>query len=479
MLYPLPPPLLCPGARTRLRCLAAVLALVAVVCPLPSGAQTVSGTAPAGATLRGWYEDVFLALRDQRHAYGGLFFDRGVLRPFTPSMDHEYLLDVTTFAYTPADDAVFYAGHHGFRSYLGSIDRSHFATRNHFRNEVAIGRRHAVSLNGVQQEDLQAERFFVGIGYSYQLGDRHRLGAEQTVASYKPDLDFDLFYGYRHPSGTDLRLGLTLLDAANDLIFDVIGVDPVLEDTIRSYDRAPRLFSVRLQTPGWAGWRAELFSGVQPRARALVTRHSDPEYRFLWESRFAYTGLLVEFARPRFQVGATYRYTTGAAARRAAAPSRLRSDYESAQATSAVTAYALGRWNGWRGELWLTRRHFRDRQDGTNYEAALLPFGLELREWQTGVHARMRHQPARRGPRFGIAYAALDRTFPSGYETLARYLRFLQSRFNHRVSLITGLQLSPAAFIELGASYDLDGDPFYDGPPRRFDGGYGRVVVLW
>ena len=52
--------------------------------------------------------------------------------------------------------------------------------------------------------------------------------------------------------------------------------------------------------------------------------------------------------------------------------------------------------------------------------------------------------------------------------------------FNHRLSFDAGYQFRPGACFVLGASVDLDGDTFYttrDGP-TRFDGAYGRIVVM-
>ena len=52
---------------------------------------------------------------------------------------------------------------------------------------------------------------------------------------------------------------------------------------------------------------------------------------------------------------------------------------------------------------------------------------------------------------------------------------------NGRFAVHMGYQFSRQSYFLIGAAYDAGGDPFYDDGrrPVRYDGGFGRVVVMW
>lgn len=437
------------------------------------------------ATLAGWEDRLHLALRDRRHAYGGLFFDRGLLRRLTPEMDHEYDLDVQTFAFTLQEDAAWYRAPYGFRTYMGSVSTSRFATVSHLRATVPVRERHQVHLSGIQQEDLQAQRFFVELGYAYQLGGAHRLGFTQTVAAYKPDLDFGLFYAYDDADRGQVRFGVTFLDVANNFIFDRLGVDPVLEDTTRSYRRRPRLFALSLASPPLGRFRAELVAGIQPPARALVASQAEPANRFFFSDAASYLGGLAEYRLARITLGTVYRQTRTAIARRPDASSdvsgALTSDYASRQQHREATLYVLAEVWRLRGEAWLARVRYTDRQQGTDFDEARIPAPLDFEERRLTAHVRLRYVPAERGVLAGGAYLAIGRRFPSGRDLMLRYLRFAPQPPHHRLSLHAGYRFTPHAHVVVGANVDLDGDAFYgDGRGlTRYDGGFAQIVVRW
>lgn len=433
------------------------------------------------ATLIGWRNRLHIAFRDRRHAYGGLFFDRGLLRRLTPGMDHEYDLDVRTFAFTLQEDAAWYRAPNGFRTYMGSVSTSRFATRSHLRLTVPIRGRHTVRLTGVQQEDVQAQRFFMEFGYDYRLGDAHRLGFNETIAAYKPDLDFSLFYEYGHAESGLARLEVTLLDVVNDFIFDGLGVDPVLEDTVRSYQRKPRLFALYLASPPLGRFRAEVAAGLQPRARALVASQAVPADRFLFDDEASYAGGLVEYRFPYVTLGLVYRQTRTSVARRPDVHGALTSDYTSTQHEREAMLYVLADLWRLRGEAWLARTAYTDRQWGTDFAEASIPAPLDFEERRLAAYLRLRYVPAGRGVLGGLSYLALGRRFPSGLSLMERYLRFAPFSPNRRLSLQLGYRFTPRATIVFGTNVDLDGDPFYtDGRGlTRYDGGFCQIVMGW
>ena len=364
------------------------------------------------ARLVGWRERLHIALRDQRHAYGGFFFDRGRLRRLVPGMDHEYDLDLMTFAYTLQEDAAWYQAPYGFRTYMGSISTSRFATQNHFRANVPIRGRHTVRLSGMQQEDVQAQRFFVEFGYDYRLGKRHRLGFTETIAAYKPDLDFSLFYQHGDVREGLARAEVFFLDIANNFIFDGLNVDPVLEDTTRSYRRKPRLFSLYLVSPPVGRFRAEAVAGLQPWARARIASQAAPDSSFRFHDAAGYAGGLMEYAFSAVTLGLAYRQTRTSVARRPDPGSVLTSDYTTTQRAREATLYVLADVWRLRGDLWLGREVYTDRQQGTDFSQASIAAPLDFEERRRTIYLRLRYVPAGAGLLVGLGYLHLGRRFP-------------------------------------------------------------------
>ena len=432
------------------------------------------------ATLRGWHTEIRTAVRDRRHAYGGLFFDRGVFRRLTPGMDHEYDIDLLTYGYTPADDAVWYARAHGIRTFMGSIHKSRFATRTRFRHEIQLMDRHTALLDAMQQEDLTAQRFFIEVGYAYQVAAQHHIGFSQTVASYKPDLDLTLFYTYQAPPIGTLRAELALLDVANNLIFERLGVDPVLEDTVRTYRRRPLLLDLTWRSPLIGPLRVEATVGIQPAARARVRSQQDSGVDFRWGERLRYAGALVEYRHPLATGGVIYHHTFSGMAREAEAAAGSDTKYSAQQSSHAATIYALAPIWRLRVGLWLTTERYSDNQSGTGFEGATIPSALRYRERRVTFQARADYIP-RRGVRAGLAYLVDHRRFTDGASLMNEYLRFLPWSPNGRIAANVGYRFGDSGYVIVGVAYDVGGDPFYgdDRGPVRYDGGFGRVVVTW
>ena len=426
------------------------------------------------ATLTGWVDRLHIALRDRQHAHGGMFYDRGLLRRLTSSMDHEYALDLRTYGFTLADDADWYDAPQAFRTYMGSIHRSRFATASHFRSCVALGERHTVTLTGLQQEDLEAERFFVEVGYRYQRG-HHQLGFRQTIASYKPDLDLGLFYAFEGASVGQIRMEMTLMDVANNFIFNTLGVDAALEDTVRSYRRSPRLLTMQWKSPTWHGLRGEIHAGVQPNAHAEIHTQTMPDQRFTWQDRVHFIGVLLEAQLGGITVGAMYR-ETGTGIMRSAPPGAA---FTSTQASRTTTLYGLARLWKFDAEVWIDHERYRDHQFGTDFDQAVLPVAMDYREVRTTVHTRLVYVPPDRGLRFAFDYLLDSRTYNDDVRLMNQYLRFPHHTPNGRLALQVGYAFSRRAYIVLGAAYDAGGDPFYgDRGLTRYDGGFARVVVI-
>lgn len=455
--------------------LAGLLGLLA-----PGAHAQRSDTLGAGtASLVGWQHDLDLALMDQRHAYGGLFYDRGLFRRYTYPMDHEFVIDLLTYGFTLEDDARWYAAPTAFRLSSGSINTSRFASRSHFRARVPLAARQEMYIDGVLREDRGVVRAFTRVGYGLALGQRHQIGLHQTFASYKPDLDLSVFYRYEHPLLGALRLESTFLDVANNFIFDHLEVEAVQEDTLRSYENPPLLLTLAATTANHRGWRGEAATGWMPTVTARVRSSSQPDLKYDWTQHARYAGILIEYGRPFITTGAIYRYQHTSVTRAAPAGSAYTSDYTSRQTTSSATAYALARHGSWTGKLWLTLEHFDDEQHGDDYDLAALPTDLNYRETQLLVRVECSHRPIRRGVRAGLTFLQLGALERQNYDEIAPSFKYFHNRRNSRLIAHVGYQARPDTYVVVGAAYDIDGDAFYDGPPRRYDGGFGRIVVTW
>ena len=435
------------------------------------------------ATLDGWDRRVRTAVWDRSHAFGGLYYDRGVLRRWTTQMDHEYDLDLFSILPTPADDAAFYASPNGVRSSAGSITTGSFAVE----SELATGARLVgplgLDVRFVQQEDLSAERAFVELGYRVDLGRGHAVALRHSLASLKMDLDVELVYAYRHPR-LDVELAAGRLDGLNNLVNETLVPSPVHFDTLRVYDTTPVWLRGSASAPLGPA-RVEAVGGVTPTARASVRSQTDAASRFSFDSAFRYGGVLaeVELAGPALVVGATASGSRSESARRTPADVAERSDVASRQLQIRGGVFALGAWRAFRGQVWWMRERASDRQGGSAFAGSTVdkPYDVEERwdwtrlrlDWMPGVD---------RGPTVGAEYAAGLRRFPvegDQEEVQREVLRFYPYGPNRRATLRVGYRFSPRADVTFGLSRDLDGDPFYRDDKRTYDGAHVRLRALW
>ena len=430
--------------------------------------------------------ELLIGIRDRARADGGWASDQGILRRYTAMMDHEYRIDLRSMRYSREDDAAWFASPNAVRGYAGSIDKSRFATRTDFRHNVDLSGRLMVTFFGRQQEDLEASRFFVEAGLLYALGGGHAIGISQSAGAYKPDLDTELYYRYDDPLVGSFHLGINLLDVTNNFIFDGLGVDPALEDTLRSYRVMPRLLRFRWLSSQALPVYAEAYGGVQPRSDLAVTTHSDPAYEYRRREHVAYGALLLSYPTRRITVsartffwreGARYTAPTGSSAYR---------DYRTSHGETSVGLRAVSSVDvtpryDLRLVADLAAVYYRERQWGNDFGGASVPepFNLYERRIEAGASVSMR--PKRSGPLASIVWLLDQRDYNDGIDMLERHrLRFAQWQPNSRLSLVLGYRLDGRMLLEAGVSYDVDGDTFYtDRGPTRFDGGFGRLSVTW
>ena len=459
------------------------LALICIwLIVLPLGSEVAAQT-----TMRQWEDDILLMLRGRDGSVGGMLYDRGIQRRYTPRMDHEYALDVRGARFSPEEDASFYGSASGIRSYAASIDKSHFATITDVRHEVPLGSRVELAFRGRQQDDLRSQRFFVEGGAAFNIANYHYVGFSQTMAAFKPDLDTEIFYETRDPVVGRLHAGIVFLDAYNNFIIDGLGVDPTLQDTLRSYESAPRLIRSRWISPSFGRVSMEAYIGFQPEARAHITTQSDPSLKMNLKERFGY-GLVT--------VGVNFGRVYGSAYIGAW---REQTSFQSEPSSSFAADYAVSQRETWygirvRGDTPAPRNRmfvfvidaalnrYRDHQTGEDFSGASVSEAYHLKEDRLELEARVGWYPEQSGWRAGLRWLSDHRKYNDAIDLLERdFLKFAQWTPNSRISLILGYEYRKSFRIDVGASFDVDGDDFYtDGRGlTRFDGGFGRVQLLW
>jgi len=447
----------------------AFLGLTLIV--LPSFAQN-----PLQATLEGWEDGVQRAIGDRYHAYGGIYYDRGLFRPLTPDMDGEYILDEATAGFTLVEDSRFYSSRYGFRFYAASIDKSRFITYGYFRAAVPVKGKHTLRVEGVQQEDLRGRRSFINLGYEYQITGKHRFGGAVSGAAYKPDIDLSLHYQYGSKKSGLARIQYTMLDVANNLIFNTLGVDPVLEDTTRSYSSSPGMFSMRLFSPKWNNIRAELVGGHQTQAQALVQSQAAPDTSFYWDDSASYFGALIEYyVSPVVTIGLSHRYTSNDIVRGSPENSAFSSDYTSEQWSRRTGVFAVGVHKEFQADFWYTFSKSKDAQAGTDYDQANIQEDMDYRRDESLLEVRLRRMPFDSGVLAGIDLRFHHLSENEDAEIIDGYRKFTHLENGQRSTITLGYQFRQDSYFEFGMSYDFDGDK----KDQRFDGAFLRLMILW
>ena len=437
---------------------------------------------PHHVTLEGWDRRTRLAVWDRSHAFGGVYYDRGVLRRWTPQMDHEYDLDNFSIKPTLADDAAFYASRRGFRTAAGSITNGSFVIESELQTTEPLIGPLGIDVRFVQQEDLSAERAFVELGYHVKLGKGHRVGVRHSFASLKTDLDAELVYQYTHRQ-LDAELSVGRLDIVNNLVNEVLVPDPVHFDTLRVYETPPYWVAGRASVPV-GPVRFEAVGGITPESRADVRSQTLEQARFQFDNAFAYGGGLAEaeVLKNRLVVGAMASGSQSDASRRTPPEVLASSNYASRQVQVRGGVFALARWRSLRAEAWWMHERASDRQSGSAFAGSTIDKPYDIEERWDWARVRLDWTPGSRwGPTFGAEYVHGLRSYPveGDQEEIQReVLRFFPYGPNRRVTVRAGFRFSPRAEVIFGVNGDLDGDTFYSDGGRPYDGAYVRIRVV-
>ncbi len=490
--------------------------LTLLVLLLSAATEVSAQLVPPHGTLLEWGAGLRRLILDRTHGYGGRYYEGGLFRTFTRQMDYEYELDLLTYRFTLFDDPMWVQTSGGYRVYTGSIDYGEFVTENQIKHAVQLGRRSTFYVLGVQEENLRARRFFVEVGYRYQLAPGHQIGVRHTLGMEKDDLDLSLHYTWRSLAEGGVHLELGLLDWTGNFVYHLIANSNRSFDTRQRYLRRPYFWALEATTPSRWPVRAELTAGLQRRSRArvdetvaripghagYVTEHLATFYN---EEAVRYLGVLLEYTGSFFTLGATYRGSYGAVTRTPSADSTgcweaasglgrchvpYPHDFQTREYTSAFGLHGALRWRQLELRTEWVRAIHADRLTGAALpEAYVVPY--DFRERRLTGKTRLSYFTAK-GLWAGLEYNLEDRNVRGPRQGGTINLPFRRNfpdqvvPFNRRFTLLLGYQ-RPTLALTLGVSYDQDGD-LYSGwgipsqwrdKPARFDGGFFRLQLTW
>lgn len=465
----------------------------------PTGAQgsldssRVSSQDTIHSTLIGWKENRRLLILDRRHNIGGRLHDRGIFRHVTPKISREYAHEMLLQRF-PSE--AFNRRRRADNSLLvrvGSVRRDLLAFVSKIRSRIPLKADHMFTFDAVLQQDGQATRSFLELGYTWHFAAHHSLGVRHTFSEYKRDLDLTALYEYSRSDLGDVEVVLTLQNLYSDLLDQQLGIFPGDREVIRDYVRRPYLLSFSYASPDQYSLRGELFGAVQPTSQATYASQLSPEYRYRDDRRLHIFGALLEYRYASFSGGLFYK-RDGSWLRRHGEGEEVASDYTSRQLFQRLGPFLKGRLGSFRGKVRGFVGFYQDDQTGENYSTSLVPQEIDYHEGQWGAHAQLFYE-LDTGPFIGLEYASFLRRYdreddPGRSGNALVFWDWTGQAWglgpsNYGLAGQLGYQFSQGKIV-LGIGYDIDGDdnlndvyPRKDLSTTRFDGAFGRLVLTW
>ena len=443
-------------------------------------------------TLQGWRESRRRLVLDRRHSIGGRLYDRGIFRHITPKMNREYAHEMLVQRFSSEAFARRRRSQNSLLLRFGSVRRDLLAVVGQLRSRVPLSANHALTVDAVLQQDGQATRPFLEVGYTWMFGSHHALGVRHTFSEYKRDLDPTVRYEYSHRRLGTAAAAVTVQNLYSDLIDQKLGIDPNDRDIIRDYVRQPYLLSFSYTSPDQFPLRGELAGAVQPVSEAIYRSRKRPGYRYRDERQLHFLGALLEYRFSTFSGGLFYK-RDASWLRRMGLGEEVSSDYTAQQQFQRFGVFLKGRQGPFRGTLRGFLGAYEDQQSGENYAESLLSSEIDYRERHRGLEAGVRYEPDT-GLITGLEYVAFRRGYDDDSDPSRVGVEFPLSSWTKQY---WGLGPSDYGFVGLlgyrftrgkvvfGVGYDIDGDD--DHPPdhqgkeetSRFDGAFGRLVLTW
>jgi hypothetical protein len=435
-------------------------------------------------TIQGWAEDMRIRLLDRRHTYSGFITDRGAFQMYNYRMNPEFGLNMFTFNFTPQEDYLWYRSPNGIRTYVGDINGLEVATKTEIKTDIEITEGHTVQLNLKQQADARASRVWAEPGYSFNFAGKHSIGFTHTLSNYKPDLDATFFYRYGNQQEGMVKLSYTLMDYANNWVFEDLDKQVSFADTLRRYDQAPRLWEIKALSPQWGRFRIEIDAGFQRESKAQIYSPRDSLDRYMHKEKNSFQSAMLEYDSEFITAGVIYERNHSEMERDTLTGSNNNWRYKGHQTMRRIGAFILANSQDFRWETWAWMGKYEDYRKGERYPFDGLD-SLDHGEKRIELRSRIMKRPQIKGLIAGFEYTMLYRTYKNDqYKDLAEYYTgyYAVDPFNdleHRGSVLIGYQFHPRASIIAGVSYDFDGD-FQTYPEgKRFDTAFGRIEIRW
>lgn len=439
-------------------------------------------------TLTGWADRHRLLVLDRRQNRGNRLYDRGRFRHVVPRKDREYALDMLAQRFTWEEFGIPARADNSLLLRVGSVRRDLFAFVSHLRSTVPLDSAHSLDITATLQQDAVAVRGFLELGYEWQVSQHHAMGVRHTFSEYKPDLDATPYYRYTHPRVGEAEAALTVQNLYSDLIDQHLSIPPRHRDVIRSYARQPVLVSVSYTSPAQWALQGEVVGAVQPTSRAIYASQSNPAYRYRDDERLHYLGALLAYEFAPSVYGGLFYKRDASWLRREGRGDEVESDYTSRQQFWRAGGFLRKDWGRVRTTVRVFTGAYRDRQDGRNLAESILPREIEYDEVQQGIRARAEYR-LESGPFTALGYDGLRRDYrgPEEVEPSEAFAPWVNwgapgdpGLNNHRLVGYVGYRFSRGKLL-FGFGADLDGDDQHPNKPspKRFDNGFGRLILTW
>jgi hypothetical protein len=374
----------------------------------------------------------------------------------------------------------------------GSVRRDLLAFVSRIQGQALSDSSRTISFDAVLRQDGRASRAFLEMGYAWSPAAHHTLSVRHTFSEYKRDLDLTALYRYSSRRLGRAEVAITVQNLYSDLIDQQLGIAPNDRTVIRDYTRHPYLLSFSYASPAHFPLRGELAGGVQPMSRATYESQKQPAYRYRDHRRIHFFGALLEYRYASFTGGLFYK-RDASWLRRAGDGEAVSSRYTTRQRFQRFGGFLRGRRGPFRGIIQGFVGAYNDRQTGRNYAESLLPQKIDYEEGQRGLQGRLFYEPEI-GPLVGLEYVAFQRHYGADDDPsrvgqnfvfapwAKQYWGFGPSDYALVVHL--GYRFSHGRVVA-GVSYDIDADDDFPADhsekekTRRFDGGFGRLVLTW
>ena len=420
----------------------------------------------ARGTLRGWEEQVRLAIFDRGGSFYGRTSELGILQRFNKDMDSEYDLDVISSAFSLSEEYQWYQRENGARYWAGSIDHLQLIQHGDFKASVALGASWAADVWFTYQETLRARRALPWLGFRRKLseGDAH-VFLRGTLQAIKPDADLELGLVLT-PGGGTLTVAVAALDLFSDFNYQVLEVNPSIADSALDYTSHPFTVRAALDMPIGGHFRTEAYALVLTPTRVAVESQTRPGDGFAQDETYAYAGGLAEWEPSAgTALGLLATWVRASLDREALAAGRPADDFSLTEESWRVGLYAMHRFPSrlaletWLARIWRTEGRLRP-------DTAVAPStDYEDRTWAGRNSLIYRARSGFRGE-IGLDFTARATAGPTPVPTISPL-----DRNNVRLRADLGWHFGRKAVFLLGANLDLD--------HGGFDGAHGRFMLRW